>query len=256
MPISKNDFLNSLFIITPFKGKKIKLLYETINSLQKNNYFLFINHIVIYDKSSKKSIDFLLKSNKLSFHNNFYNLKHKEQSSKGIYSAINEGLDLVPKKSYYLVLGAGDKIINRSGPILQSKEKIIFFPYALSNSFDKNLILNLRSIYSGMPYCHNAICFTNDGSRYDIRYKISADYDHFLNYLKRHKLNTYNIMDNLQLNISIEFESSLGISSKSFFVKNIENIIIIYRGFGITKTFLYFWHTFKRIIKKVWNMKK
>ena len=118
---------------------------------------------------------------------------------------------------------------------------------------DNKYIRKIRSIFSGMPYCHNAIAYLNDGSKYESNYKISADYYHFLKYIKNYNLTKQNLLQSFQESIFIEFESKYGLSSKSRISKNIENIKIIYKFFGVAEIFIYFWHTFKKVCNIFWK---
>ena len=187
------------------------------------------------------------------YNNKFYKVSFHEALERGIYSAINLGLEHTPLESYYLVLGAGDLFKEIKGSLTISINKIILLPYKLSSSKKNKYLSNLRNFYTGMPYCHNAIIYINDGSQYNKNYKISSDYDHFLKYVRRQKLNRKIIVNSYQENILIDFESSIGISSKSLFLKNFENMIIIYRDSGNTKLFLYIWHNLKKVFNLFWK---
>ena len=246
---SNKNTIKDFYVITPFKGPKSRELIKTIESLYSNKFF-YITHIVIFDKRSERIINKLKKESNFN-NNSFYRLIFEKEKKKGIYNAINQGLVLIPRDSYYLVLGSGDKIINFKGALEESINKIIFLPYKLSTSKKEKYIKSFRSFYLGMPYCHNAIVYINDGSEYDISYKISADYAHFLNYIKRYSLTVKILQLNFQENLFIEYESLKGLSSKSFFTKNIENIVIVYKELGLSKFYLYFWHNFRRIIEKI-----
>lgn len=241
--------LNELFIISPFKGKSINELKKTIYSLQKNKKYINFNHKIIYDKTSKESIKGI---NVKNLTTPLYNLKTYEINENGIYNAINFGLNKIPLNSFYIVLGAGDLIKDVRGKIsLKRKCKIILFPYILSSGV-REYNSSLRPFKSGMPYCHNAMAFRNNGIKYNTNYSISADYDYFLNYLNFYKLNKKEISNEIQENLKVEFESSTGLSSKSKLKKNFQNILIIYKKFGMFGIFVYFCHTLVRISRKFW----
>ena len=250
----KKDFLDKLFVITPFKDCNLNLIKKTIGKLSENKTNIIINHYIIYDKSCRKLLNKLSKEILFNSTNKNYNNNFVESKSIGIYASINQGLELIPQNSYYIILGAGDLFLKISGPLNIPKHKIIFFPYKLSSSRNNKFIKKMRNLMGGMPFCHNAIAYLNDGSKYNDNYRISADYEHLLEYIKRYKLNKINLQDSLQENILVEFESKNGVSSRSRISKNIENIIIIYRSFGILKIFLYFWHNSKIIINIFWKM--
>ena len=102
-------------------------------------------------------------------------------------------------------MGLYDKILIKDNHI-----KVIGGISKTLSLIKKQKIINIRNIFSGMPYCHNAISYINDGSKYSLNYKISADYDHFLNYISRNNLNKKKLINSVQENIIIEFESKYG----------------------------------------------
>ena len=73
------------------------------------------------------------------------------------------------------------------------------------------------------------------------------------NYIKNYNLTKQKILQSFQEGIFIEFESKYGLSSKSRISKNIENIKIIYKFFGVAEIFIYFWHTFKKVCNIFWK---
>ena len=104
---------------------------------------------------------------------------------------------------------AGDILLKIKGSIKISGKKIILFPYFLSTSIKKQKVINIRNIFSGMPYCHNAIAYLNDGSKYSLSYKISADYDHFFNYISRNNLNKKKLINSIQENIILNLNRNM-----------------------------------------------
>ena len=247
---NKKILLKELFIISPFKGRTVTQINKTIYSLKKNNSFIRFNHLIIFDKTSKKIINSININN---LKTSLYKIEAYEINENGIYNAINFALRKIPFNSFYIVLGAGDLVKEISGKILlNNKSNIIIFPYILSFSENKKYISSLRPFKSGMPYCHNAIAFRNNGIKYNTNYSISADYDYFLNYICFYKLNKKKVSNEIQTNLKVEFESLTGISSNSKLKKNIQNILIIYKKFRIFGIIVYFWHTLKRILRKFW----
>ncbi len=245
--------IKRLYVLTPFKDKNSKLLKKTIKSLSKNRTNTRIYQLIIYDKSSKELILKLKKETITNKNRNYYFIKFIQANSDGIYSALNEGLNLIPQNSYYMVIGAGDLFSEIKSSLKTSKNKIIFLPYKLSCSREKRYIKEIRNIYGGMPYCHNAIAYMNDGSKYESNYKISADYDHFLKYVKNYNLTKQIMLQSFQECIYIEFESRFGLSSQSRISRNLENIKIIYRFFGFTQIILYCLQILKKVINNFWK---
>ena len=124
------------------------------------------------------------------------------------------------------------------------KEDITLLNYKLSNNKKIKLF---RNKFSGMPYCHNAIIFKNNSLRYSTKYKISSDYEYFMNYLKTKKIALENCKNKINYEIMMIFEAELGISSNSIFRKNFENLLICFKYFGLKGVFF-------NLINKLFNI--
>ena len=158
-------------------------------------------------------------------------------------------MDTIKKENYYIVIGAGDLIFLENSKKINI-DKISMCRYRLS---DENYETNrLRNIYTGMPYCHNAIIFKKNNLRYSERYLICSDYDYFLKYLKYEKINIAK-SENFNQKITIVFESKGGVSSRSFFRKNYENFSIIFKNLGFKYIFLYIFLNIKKLIKRTYE---
>ncbi|MCR8538759.1 MAG: hypothetical protein JJ848_000180 [Prochlorococcus marinus CUG1439] len=243
--MDKKISIKNLTIITPFKDKSTIKLNETIYCLYKQNLNLLVQHLILHDTSC----DNILDTKKLFPSKRNYIIKFIPINEKGIYSAINKGLDLLKKESYYIVIGAGDQIfLNNLKEI--SINKLLMCQYKLSN---KNENINkLRNLYTGMPYCHNAIIFRVNNLRYSKKYSISSDYDYFLKFIKHEQINLYK-NDYFNKKINIIFESESGISSRSIFKKNYENLFILYKNFGFKYIFFYILLKIKKLIKNIYE---
>ncbi len=243
--MNKKKSIDNLSIITPFKEKNNSKLMETISCLYKQNLNISINHLILYDHSCSNILQikdiFTPKEN--------YFLSFISINKKGIYSAINKGLDTLKKESFYIVIGAGDLIfINDIKKI--NIDKILMCNYRLSNN--NKFFNNLRNIYSGMPYCHNAIIFKVNNLRYSERFSICSDYDYFLKFIRYEKINLSK-NDNFYNKIKIVFESKSGISTRSFFKKNYENLFILFKNEGFKYIFLYIFLNIRKLIKKIYE---
>ena len=221
----------SLTIITPFKDVTSKKLYRTINYLYKQNIKLTIRHLIIYDIScpdfSSIKNSFINKKN--------YILEYIPTYKKGIYNSINEGLKYVKSNSYYIVIGAGD-LISLENTYKIKIQKLLFCKYKLSN---KQIEINhCRSLYSGMPYCHNAIIFKCNRLRYSNKYSICSDYDYFIKFIREEEIDIFD-KDNYNNKITVVFEAEDGVSSKSFINKNLQNLSILFNNFGIIYILFY-----------------
>ena len=242
--MNKKNIVENLTIITPFKDENNVKLEKTISCLYNQKINLSITHLILYDYScniSQIEKKFLSKKN--------YFIRFVSTNKKGIYAAINKGLDLIKKESYYIVIGAGDLIFFNDIKKIEIIN-LLMCQYKLSNS---NLNINsLRNLYSGMPYCHNAIIFKLNNLRYSNKYPICGDYDYFLKFINQERIN---LSKNEYFNnkISIIFESESGISSKSIFKKNFENLLIIYENLRVKYILVYLLLKIKKLIIRIYD---
>ena len=147
--------ISTLYVITPFKDNSIADLRNSVRSLANQKY-INIKHILIIDETCFKNTENFFKSIGSKFIKYSYILK--PSISRGIYSSINQGLDLINNFDPYLVLGAGDVLKLKDTINLNSSHQIYKFPYCLSSN-KKGLIFKFRPKFTGMPYCHNALIF-------------------------------------------------------------------------------------------------
>jgi len=226
------NYIKDLYIITPFKGNNIKRLKETIESLKKLKVGFKVTHLLIHYSSKLEIIENLKSFNKTKT----YDLLTYSIKKPGIYNAINKGLDNIRIDDSYLVLGSGDILKSENNQKINLlNENIIFINYKLSNNIKTKLF---RNKYLGMPYCHNAIIFKNNYLRYSTKYKISSDYEYFMNYIRINKINLEKCKNNINYQINLIFEAESGISSNSIFRKNFENLLICFRYFGLKGIFI------------------
>jgi hypothetical protein len=230
---------STLYVITPFKDNSILGLRNSVKSLANQNH-LNIKHILIVDESCFEKTENFFKSIELNF--NEYSFIIKKSISKGIYSSINQGLDLINDLDPYLVLGAGDILRLDSNINLNTSHQIYKLPYCLS-AYKKELIFKFRRNFTGMPYCHNALIFRKNKIRYNQFYSLSADYDYYLRYKKnlltpKENSNNNEYMQNINSGFVI-YESQKGISSKKKFTVHKQNLLIIFKRFSIIGLTIY-----------------
>ena len=103
-----------------------------------------------------------------------------------------------------------------------------------------------------MPYCHNAIIFKNNKLLYSNDYSISSDYDYFIKFIIMEEVNIFD-RTNYNEKINIVFESEEGISSKSFIKKNLQNLSILNKNFGIKYIFIYIIINIRKLIKIIYE---
>ena len=243
--MNKKNIIKDLTIITPFKDENNTRLVKTISCLYNQNLNISITQLILYDYSCKNIYDV---EKKYPSKKNYF-LRFVSINKKGIYRAINQGMDLMKKESYYIVLGAGDLIYFNDIKTIEINN-ILLCQYQLSNTNQK--INSLRNLYAGMPYCHNAIIFKLNTQRYSNKYLICGDYDYFLKFLKYEKINLSK-NDYFNDQISIIFESENGVSSKSIFKKNYENLNIIFENLGFKFLLIYISLKIKKLFRAIYD---
>ena len=231
--------ISTLYVITPFKDNSIADLRNSVRSLANQKY-INIKHILIIDETCFKNTENFFKSIGSKFIKYSYILK--PSISRGIYSSINQGLDLINNFDPYLVLGAGDVLKLKDTINLNSSHQIYKFPYCLSSN-KKGLIFKFRPKFTGMPYCHNALIFRKNNIRYNQLYSLSADYDYYLRYIEnllplKDNSNKKELMQNINTGFVI-YESQKGISSKKKFTVHRQNLLIIFKRFSILGLIIY-----------------
>ena len=242
---------NVLNIITPFKSENTISLEKTINSLAYQE-FNHINHIIVCDISCKKIVDnyFRKISSNKSF---FYDYLILKVNEKGIYNAINIGLSELEDNSLYLVLGAGDEMHLRKSYDFNYQNDFFLIPY-INTHAPKKLFTKIRNIYSGIPYCHNAIVFKKNKIRYNKSLKISADYLYFIDYLKS-KETKREFKKTLINEFKVLVETTSGISSSNKILKNLENLKVIFYRYSFKGVVFYMFFASisfsKFILKKI-----
>ena len=81
---------------------------------------------------------------------------------------------------------------------------------------------------------------------------ISSDYDYFLKFIEYEKINIFTD-DYFNNKINMIFESENGISSKSFFRKNIENLSVLQINFGFKYALFYLLLKTKKLLKIIYE---
>ena len=222
-------------IITPYKSNKIDLLEK---SVQKLAYQKIINiyHIIVCDESCKGLVDSYFEKIKIEI-SSFYKFIILKVNKKGIYNAINFGLNILEDNSLYLVLGAGDIIYFKSKFVFNQNNDIFLIPYS-TTELPQKTFSKIANLYNGIPYCHNAIIFRKNKIRYSAKFHISADYLYFIEYV-----NYLGLVGNLNIELINSFkvlvETKTGISSNNWLLKNLENLKILYYFFSLKGIIFY-----------------
>lgn len=237
----------SLSVITPFKGKAFNELKDSVISLVNQTY-LRIDHIMIIERASYENTKNLFQTLEIDNKNYFFRLFIS--NNKGIYTSINQALDILEDSQPYLVLGAGDILKINAKVKFETSNKIYYLPYCLSSDVE-TLIDKFRNIFMGMPYCHNALIFRKNKLRYNQLYSLSADYDYFLRYIKNLQFGNkiskkYQFIKEIKSGYVI-YESENGISTKKKGLVHLQNLLIIFKKFSILGLFIYSWLFFYKL---------
>jgi len=163
-------------------------LSETINSIRLQKFKDF-EYIVIDGGSSDGTLDVIQKNLDIISY-------HKSEKDKGIYDAINKGLDFC-KGEYIGILNSGDKYTSEGLEIINNylinkNYDFIFgsvMKKVLRHGYRKKRIFWNFDFYSS----HSSGFFIKNESQkklgyYNLKYKISADYDLFYKMIIKNKM--------------------------------------------------------------------
>jgi len=136
---------------------------------------------IVVDGGSQDGTEDFLKSL-----NGQYNLRFISERDKGIYDAMNKGIDIASGR-FAIFLNSGDifheEIVDVVRQLSEAKETAMYIGDALLDYGDGNkLRRNAKSgwyIYHSLPASHQAIFFPVHGLKtypYDLQFKVSSDY--------------------------------------------------------------------------------
>ncbi|MBS1205034.1 MAG: colanic acid biosynthesis glycosyltransferase WcaE [Proteobacteria bacterium] len=118
--------------------------------------------------------------------NGQYNLRFISERDKGIYDAMNKGIDMATGR-YALFLNSGDifheEIVDVVRQLAEERENAMYIGDALLDFGDGNKLRRRAKhgwyIYHSLPASHQAIFFPVNGLKtypYDLQFKVSSDY--------------------------------------------------------------------------------
>lgn len=136
---------------------------------------------IVVDGGSQDGTEDFLKSL-----NGQYNLRFISERDKGIYDAMNKGIDMASGR-FAIFLNSGDifheEIVDVVRQLSEAKETAMYIGDALLDFGDgSKLRRNAKSgwyIYHSLPASHQAIFFPVHGLKtypYDLQFKVSSDY--------------------------------------------------------------------------------
>lgn len=178
----------------------------------------FPSEVIIIDgKSSDNTFEVV------SRFKNYLNIKYISQNDKGIYDAMNKGINLV-NTEYMLFLNAGDIIEPDALPDeIKFAAFINYRTYTFNNKEIKNVINSFK--YS-IPVVHQAIVFPKTEIRHDLKYALASDYDFYLKQRNLIKLEFYDAKG------YVYYERG-GVSDKKYVKLIYERFNIVLIHFGI-----------------------
>lgn len=136
---------------------------------------------IVVDGGSQDGTEDFLKSL-----NGQYNLRFISERDKGIYDAMNKGINMAQGR-YAIFLNSGDvfheDVALFARQLARQKEDAMFIGDALLDFGEGKKVLRGAKpgwyIYHSLPASHQAIFFPMSGLKkqpYDLRYKVSSDY--------------------------------------------------------------------------------
>ena len=204
-----------------FNGEQF--LEETIQSVINQTYDN-VEYIIIDGGSSDGTLDIIRKYE----HAIDYWVSEKD---KGIYGAMNKGC--------MLALGDGINFLNAgdwyNGDVINSEIKIPSLVPVKFTVKNKNKKFTRKKVaWLGMPYCHQGIFFKNRKKLYLELYKISSDYQYFLDHEDDMKF--LKVQANGDASFIVYDKS--GVSSVNKRLRNLETLKIIEDNFPKYKYFI------------------
>lgn len=224
----------------------ITVVYNGVNLIEKtilsvlNQKYKHIEYIIIDGSSTDGTIDIIKKYNdKIS-----YWISEKDN---GIYDAMNKGIEIATGNGL-IFLNAGDYFV---GNVLTENMPVPSYLSVKTVENDNLVNIKLKSEKLGISNCHQGIVFENKKIKYNLEYRIAADYDYFL----RHGYTTNNVT--LLKSSGYVFYDNNGYSKVNYKLRDKEIATIILKKFG----YLFFIRfkiisLIKQLIKGVLRSKK
>ena len=207
---------------------------KTIKSIKKQSY-RNLEYIIIDGGSTDKTLDIIKK------YDNFIDYWVSEKDN-GIYDAMNKGCRLALGEGL-VFLNSGDIFV---GDIFNSKIKLPCLIPCKIKGIKKNIFFRkITDEKCGMPTSHQAMIFANKKKLYDLSYKISSDYDYYI------RNNAFTSL-NLSCSGYILYDN-YGVSRINWLRRDFETLIIIFKRFGLSKSFKFILLRLSKIFMKDFN---
>ena len=182
--MNQKSSINVSIVVVSFNSKK-----ELAKTLKSINSQIYKNiEVVVVDSQSNDGTKEYLNKNK-----NLYQ-KLIQKKDKGIYDGMNKGIKLC-KGKWILFLNSGDifyskKILKKISKNFENQNDIIYGDTIINNNNIKYLKKSkkFKKINFEMPFCHQSVFVKKEilnKFKFDLKYKISADYDLFYKLFKK-----------------------------------------------------------------------
>lgn len=231
--------LNPLISIITVVYNSEKYLEKTILSIAEQNS-TNIEYIIIDGGSSDNTINIIQKHKQ-------HIQKNISEPDNGLYDAMNKGLEMASGE-YVWFINSGDEIYDTSTveSIAQIAERenfpdVIYGETVIIDENEQEIgprrlktpeTLNWKSLIDGLVVCHQSFIVKRSiAPKYNLKYKIAADYDWVLKCLKNSK-NVYNS----KLILSRYLDN--GFSKNNIPKALSERFLIMTKNFGFLKTTL------------------
>jgi len=193
-------------------------LKNTLSSLSNLPYVDMLDVIVVDGNSCDDTPEVIIEFTHI------INIFHSAPDT-GEYDAMNKGIDLSTAK-YLIFLMAGDCLHqNNKSKKLESINNPSFVAVFRKNvNAGLDLLRTKPSLYFGLPHCHQGIIYKKPIPYFDLNYKISSDYDHFLNCEYPAKLPFYDAP------FFVVYDE--GNSGENYLIRDKEILVISRKNFG------------------------
>lgn len=211
-----------------------------------NQSFRDFEYLIIDGASKDHTLD-IIKKYTLKSENHDISLRWISEPDKGLYDAMNKGMNMALGKFLWFI-NAGDKIYDENtlqtivNAYKNNPDSDVIYGQSLIIDIEDNPLgerhkiapknLTQKNLLNGLVVCHQSILVNkNIAPRYDLQYRICADYDWTCNVLAKSQKNLY-----IDKYIS-KFMTS-GLSAIHRKKSWIERFYIMKNHFGLIRTIL------------------
>ena len=184
--------MNNKFFFITICYNNLPGLVRTVNSLLKQSYHHW--ECIIIDGNSKDGTPAYLEQ----LSHEHVNIRVVSEPDQGIYDAMNKGIAQIPACDYFCFLNSGDSLyepetlmkLDANIQSLGEEKPAIVYGHACEEFEDNQEVVkpasSTISLEKGMFCNHQSMFFHQRYAqlRYDLEYKLSADYDYIIRAVK------------------------------------------------------------------------